>query len=491
MRYQPTLPALLLAACLGCTATAAGAQVTLPTALGKVYEENPTLLAARARLRSVDEGLPIARATRRPRAAISSSVVLSQTETNRGSQSLRTVRNALGLEQPLYTGGEASARINRAEELIRAERATLEAVEQAVFLQAIEAFTLVLRDQRILELALANESRLLAQLDGVQRRYRFGELTQTDVAQAETRYARGIGDREAAAGALKAAGAAFRRVIGNPPGTLVDPQLPADLPRDVAEVQALLDDHPIVRAARFGVDAARFEIDTALAALKPRLSLRGDASYVDDPGDMTEWQSELSVGAILSVPLYQGGGEYARIRQTRQSLTEERFNLQAARRDVEEEITAAWQALLTARARLTALARQVEAASLALSGVQQEARIGSRTVLDVLDAEQELFEAEVAATAAERDAVVAAYRIKAGMGLLTAAALDLDVVAFDPEAYYREVRSAWGGVGAAVEEERGVGAAVEEERGVGAAVEEESGVGADAAPDDAGKAPEN
>ena len=458
MRYRLPLPALplaalLLAAAFVSLAAPSRAEVALSTALAKVYEENPTLLAARARRRAVDEGLPIARATRRPRAALSSSIDFGRTESNRGSQNLRTSRNALGVEQPLYTGGEARARIDRAEELIRAERARLEAVEQAIFLDAIEAFTRVLRDQRVLELALLNESRLAAQLDGVQRRYRFGELTQTDVAQAETRYARGIGDREAAAGALEAAGAAFRRVIGDPPGKLADATLPADLPRQLDEVLALVDEHPLVRAAWFGVAAARYDIDTALSALEPRLTLRGDASYVDDPGGRADWQSDLSVGARLSVPLYQGGGEYARIRQTRQALTEERFNLQAARRDLEEEIAAAWQALLTARARLVALSRQVEAAALALDGVRQEARLGARTVLDVLDAEQELFEAEVAATSAERDAVVAGYRIKAGMGLLTAAALDLDVVAYDPEAYYREVRSAWVGIGEADEVE--------------------------------------
>ena len=444
--------AVLLAFLLAASAGAATAETALSTALAKVYAENPTLEAARARLRAVDEGLPIARATRRPRATISSSLDFARTETNRGSQRLRTVRNAVGIEQPLYTGGEARARIDRADELIRAERARLEAVEQAVFLDAIDAFTLVLREQRVLELALTNETRLLAQLEGVQRRYRFGELTQTDVAQAETRYARAIADREAAAGALEIAGAAFRRVIGEPPGALADPRLPDDLPREIGEVLALVDDHPLVRAARFGVDAARFEIATAQSALKPRLTLRGDAGHVDDPGEMADWQTDLSIGARLSVPLYQGGGEYARIRQTRQALTEERFNLQAARRAIEAEGVAAWQALLTARARLGALARQVEAAGLALAGVQQEARIGARTVLDVLDAEQELFAAEVAATAAEREAVLSAHRVKGAMGLLTAAALDLDVVAYDPAAYYREVRRAWLGTGEAVED---------------------------------------
>lgn len=416
-------------------------------ALVKVYQENPTLEAARARLRAVDEGLPIARAGRRPQLAATSSATLSQTDSSTRAQSLRTMRNAIGVEQPLYTGGAVEARILRAEELIQSERARLEAVEQGVFLAAIEAYTAVLRDQRILELALANESRLLQQLSGVQRRFRFGELTRTDVAQAEARYARAIADREAAAGQLEIAGAAFRRVIGDPPGTLLQPVLPVDLPAALDEALVAVEEHPAVRAQRFGVAVAEAEIDTALAGLKPRLTLRGDASYVDDPGGEMDWQSDLSIGAVLSIPLYQGGGEYARIRQTRQTLTEERFTLQAARRDVEETTIAAWQALVSAQARLEALARQVEAAALALDGVQEEARVGVRTVLDVLDAEQELFAAEVATTAAERDALVAAYQLKAGMGTLTARALDLDVAVYDPEAYYREVRSAWFGTG--------------------------------------------
>jgi TolC family type I secretion outer membrane protein len=419
--------------------------------LSKVYEENPTLEEARARLRGVDEGLPIARAIRRPQASISSSATLAQTDSNRGSRGLRTLRTAVGVEQPVYTGGEARARIGRAEELIRAERARLEVVEQEVFVAAIDAFTAVLRDQRIVDLSLANEARLLTQLQGVQRRFRFGELTSTDVAQAESRYARGIADREAATGRLETSGAAFRRVIGDPPGTLIAPAAPSGLPESLDAALVFLDDHPLVRAARFDVAAAGDEIDSALAALKPRLSIRGDAGYVQDPGGNTNWQSDMSIGAVLSVPLYQGGGEYARIRQTRQSLTEQRYALQAARRQVQEEVTAAWHALLTARARSDSLARQVEAATLALDGVQQEARVGARTVLDVLDAEQELFEAEVAITAAERDNVVAAFRVIAGMGMLTARALDLDTVLFDPEAYYREVREAWRGTGVAVE----------------------------------------
>ncbi len=429
------------------------AAVTLPTALSKTYLENPALVAARAGLRAADEGVPIARSSRRPRLAATTEASLGLQESNRGSRSVSTFRQALGLEQPLYTGGEATARIGRAEAVVQAERARLEAVEQEVLLAAIEAFTLVLQAQRVLELTLGNETRLARQLEAVQRRYRFGELTQTDVAQAETRYARGIAEREAAAGALETAGAAYQKVIGDPPGTLIEPGMPNDLPLDEAEAQNRVEANPEVRAAAFGVSVARREVDVALSALKPRLKLRGEASYVDEPSGRYDWQSDFSIGAVLSIPLYQGGGEYARIRQTRQHLTEGRYTLESARRDAREDISAAWQDLLTARARGRSLLRQVESARLALDGVRQESLVGARTILDVLDAEQELFDAEAAAAAAARDAIVAAYRLKAGMGELTATALDLEAVPYDPASYYEEVRGAWFGTGIATERE--------------------------------------
>ncbi|HRY27406.1 MAG: TolC family outer membrane protein [Geminicoccaceae bacterium] len=447
MRPSRVTRARLIALLLALTPASVSAAVTLPTALSKAYLENPTLVAARARLRAADEGVPIARASRRPQIAATTGASVGLQESNRGSRSTSSFRQALGIEQPLYTGGEASARIGRAETLVEAERARLEAVEQAVLLAAIEAFTAVLQAQRVLELALGNETRLGRQLEAVQRRYRFGELTQTDVAQAEARYARGIADREAAAGELETAGAAYRKVIGDPPGTLVEPVMPADLPPDEQAALERIADNPNVRAADFGVGVARREVDVALSALKPRLKLRGEASYVDEPSGRYDWQSDVSIGAVLSIPLYQGGGEYGRIRQTRQLLTEGRYTLESARRDVREDIQAAWQDLQTARARGRSLARQVESAALALDGVRQESLVGARTVLDVLDAEQELFDAEVAAAAAARDSIVAAYRLKAGMGELTAMALDLDAVPYDPDAYYQEVRSAWFGTG--------------------------------------------
>lgn len=447
MRLRCLIQPPLLAFLLVLAADPGSAAVALPTALSKAYLENPTLVAARARLRAVDEGVPIARASRRPQLSATTEASVGQQESNRGSRSISTFRQGLGIEQPLYTGGEASARIGRAEALVQAERARLEAVEQAILLAAIEAFTAVLEAQRVLELALGNETRLARQLDAVQRRYRFGELTQTDVAQAEARYARGIAEREAAAGGLETAGAAYRKVIGDPPGTLIEPVMPADLPLDEADALERIEDNPNVRAAAYGVGVARREVDVALSALKPRLKLRGEASYVDEPSGRYDWQSDLSIGAVFSIPLYQGGGEYGRIRQTRQLLTEERYSLESVRRDVREDISAAWQDLLTARARGKSLARQVESATLALDGVRQESLVGARTILDVLDAEQELFDAEVAAAAAARDTIVAAYRLKAGTGELTAMALDLDAVPYDPDAYYQEVRGAWFGTG--------------------------------------------
>ncbi len=421
------------------------AEVPLALALAKTYLENPRLQAARARLRGVDETVPIARAARRPQLEARSAASLRQLDRAEGSDTLQTLRQSLTLEQRLYDGGETSARIAGAEFDVRAERARLEALEQEVLLEAVSAFTAVLRDQAVLELALANEQRLQQYLLAVRDRYRFGQVTRTDVSQAETRYAAAIAERQRAAGRLRASGASYRRVIGDPPGTLVMPVLPADLPRDPATAAEAVDGHPQVRAARMALESAEQGVAAARALLRPKLALSAELAFANDPDLDSGHQSEAAIGALLTVPLYQGGGAYARIRRSRQQAHASRFALEDARRRVREAITAAFEGLETARARMDSLATRLNAARLALEGVREEARTGARTVLDVLDAEQELFEAQTARTDAERELVLSGYRLLAAMGRLTARDLGLDVALYDEEAYYREVRSAWFG----------------------------------------------
>jgi len=200
-----------------------------------------------------------------------------------------------------------------------------------------------------------------------------------------------------------------------------------------------------VRAARMALASAEQGVAAARASLRPKLTLSAELAVANDPDLDSGHQSEAAIGALLTVPLYQGGGSYARIRRSRQQAHASRFALEDARRRVREAITAAFEGLETARARMDSLTTRLDAARLALEGVREEARTGARTVLDVLDAEQELFEAQTARTDAERDLVLSGYRLLAAMGRLTARDLGLEITIYDEEAYYREVRSAWFG----------------------------------------------
>lgn len=446
---RPTLVALItLTAPLAATAAGASARAaTLEEALVKVYETSPRLAAARARLRAIDEGVPIALGTGRPQLVARSSAAASRLESNRGSANLSTFRQVLALEQQLYSGGETPALVSGAENAVRAERARLAAVEQDVLLETVAVYSAVYRDRAVLELARSNEQSLRRQLDAARERFRFGEVTRTDVAQAETRLARSIAERLKAEGDVAIAAADYLRLVGEPPGTVLPVAAPAPLPVSVEEALEAVETHPIVRSARFALDGARDGTDAALAALKPRLLLHGEAAYAHDPDTTYSWQSELTLGATLKVPLYQGGGEHARVRQSRQTVLQRRYDLDDARRAVGRDIAAAWQGLATARARLASIATQIRAAELALDGVRSEALTGARTVLDILDAEQELFAARVDQTRAGREEVVAAHALLAATGTLGVERLRLPTAPYDVEAHYRAVRGKWIGTG--------------------------------------------
>lgn len=424
-----------------------GGAMTLPEALAKVYETSPRLAAARARLRAVDEEVPQALGGARPRLVASSSAIASRRDTDRGKADLSTFRQVLAVEQQLYSGGETGALVSRAENAVRAERARLAAVEQDLFLETVAVYTAVLRDRAVVELARANERSLEAQLRATRDRFRLGAVTRTDVAQAETRLARAVADRLRAEGELAVSSADFLRLVGERPGALEPVGLPKPLPASLEEGLEAVETHPIVRAARYALDGARDATEAALAALKPRLWLHGEASYATDPDLTYSRQSELALGATLKVPLYQGGGEYARIRQSRQTALQRRYDLDDARRSVARDVAAAWQGLLTARARLASIATQIRAAELALDGVRTEALTGARTVLDILDAEQELFAARVERTRAQREEIVAAHALLAATGTLDLERLEVPVAAHDVEAHYRAVRNKWFGTG--------------------------------------------
>ncbi|HEX6113604.1 MAG TPA: TolC family outer membrane protein [Geminicoccaceae bacterium] len=421
---------------------------TLEDALVAAYLTNPNLEAQRAALRATDELVPQALDGWRPTLGVDSGVAYNDIDSSIGGDNFTSTSNSLTLDQELYSGGETVANTERAERLVRLERARLQAIEQDVLLDAVTVYTNLLAAQAVLDFAIQNESRLTRQLQATRDRFEVGEVTRTDVAQAEARLSGATADRVQAEGALSVAEADYRRVINQEPGTLVVPQPLGALPANELEAQQLSEvANPNIVAAQFDLAAARSEVDVARSALLPRLSVRGELTYTDDPTATLEWRRDAILGANLRVPLYQGGGEYARVRQTKQTVRQRQNDLEAAFRAVRNEVTNSWESLVTATTRIDSIAAQVRASEIAVEGSRQEALVGQRTTLDVLDQENDLFQAQVDLVQARRDQIVASYRLKAAIGELTVVGIGLPVEPYESEAYYANVRNRWIGLG--------------------------------------------
>ncbi len=446
MRHWLLIPTLAAAAWLAGT-SGSGAQ-TLQEALIAAYLTNPDLEAQRAALRATDELVPQALSGWRPTLAIDGDVTHDQADTSEGDASFTSKSSSLTLSQELYSGGETVASTQRAERLVRVERARLEAVEQNVLLDAVTTYTNTLAAQAVLDFAIQNESRLRRQLQATRDRFEVGEVTRTDVAQADARLSGATANRIQAEGDLSAARADYRRVINQEPGHLVVPPPLKQLPANEAEAHQLAEvGNPNVGIAQFDLAAARSEVDVARSALLPRLSIQGELTYADDPNAALDWRRDAVIGASVRVPLYQGGGEYARVRQTKQTVRQREDDLEGTFRSVRNEVTSAWEALVTATSQIESIGAQVRANEIAVEGSRQEALVGQRTTLDVLDQESDLFESQVDLVRARRDQVNASYRLKAAVGELTVAGIGLPVQPYNAEAYYGDVRNRLIGLG--------------------------------------------
>lgn len=437
--------------CLGCAAAAfalallgasgtAGAQ-SLEDVLAETYNTSPTLEAARAELRAVDEQVSQAYSRYRPNLAIVGRSEYSQIDRPGNNFSLFTNRIGLNLTQNLYEGGGTVGRIDSAVAQVGQQRAVLQSVEQEVFLDAVTAYTDVVANARVVDLAINNQERLDRQRQATVDRFEVGEVTRTDVAQAEARLAGAISDRIRAEGQLAQSIAQFERVVGFRPGELTTRFPSVSAPASLVEAQARAEKNPALTASEFGVDAALADVRVAQSVLLPTIDIDGEIAYSDDPSQFIDNQTEGIVGATITIPLYQGGAEYSRVRQAKQIAEQRRREVEDARRAVAELVTRAWEGLQTASAAARSLEEAVRANRIALEGVQTEAQVGARTVLDVLDAEQEVFVSEVDLVDARATEVVALYTLESAMGELTAAALGLDVETYDPSQHYRTVRT--------------------------------------------------
>jgi type I secretion outer membrane protein, TolC family len=429
---------------------------TLDEALALAYETNPRLEAQRARLRATDEGVPQALAGWRPTFNATGSVGQAK---QRQSTRVRTqdgnldIREDALLEpntvvgeitQPLFRGGQTLAQTRAAENSVRAERARLVSTEQEVFLNVATAYMTVFSSETELELTVRNEQRLQRQLEATRDRFQVGEVTRTDVFQAEARLAQANAERVQAEGRLEAARAAYRNAVGQSPAKLVRPPVPDGLPPDLdAAIDMAIAGNPDVRASAYDERSALDSVDSVRGRLLPTIEVVGrvgrEYETFEEEGELTTYEALLR----MQVPLYTAGTTHSQLRAAKQTVTQRRRQLDDTQRVTVREATDAWTNLQTARAAILSRSKQVEANQVALEGVQREAEVGARTVLDILNAEQELLNSQVDLVRAERDEVIAAYQLKTAIGDLTAQKLRLDVPFYDPTQHYDEVRGAW------------------------------------------------
>jgi len=450
-----------VAVAAACTGAAAD---TLEWAVVQAYQNNPSLNAQRAALRATDENVPQALSGYRPKLSVTSSdgFAYSSSLTNSVNQTVfpnSVIYTNLGKDlgqrgigatatETLYNGNQNANRTRQAESQVMGARETLRVTEQQVLLDAATAYMNLLRDQAILDLNRRNVEVLTEQLKQTRDRFNVGEVTRTDVAQAESRLAAGRSALLGAQSNFVTSQANYRRVIGVDPGRL-DPGTPVDRlspPTLGGAINQGETQSPSVLAAMYGVDIAELAVKISEGALYPNLSLIASVAKNYESAYNVLKQTSASVLGSLTIPIYQGGAEYSAIRQSKETVGQQRLNLDVNRDQARATVVQSWGQLDAAKAQIEATTAQVNAAEIALNGVREEARVGQRTTLDVLNAQQELVNARVALVTAQHDRVVASYTLLAAVGALSMQRLGLNVPIYDPQVHYQQVRDAWIGV---------------------------------------------
>ncbi len=426
---------------------------TLREALLLAYQNNPTLTGARAGQRAIDENVPLALADGRPRlGALGSYTENVVTSSNSFSSPRRQAVASAQLSVPIYQGGAVRNAIRAADQRVDAGQADLRATESAIFSQVVAAYMDVIRDSAIVGLNRAQVGVLSVNLEATSDRFQIGDLTRTDVAQSEARLQLSISDLQTARANLIASKENYIALVGQPPEDLQPPPPLPNLPENPDEaVDIALANNPDILAARERSDAAEYDIGVARASRKPSLSAIGDSSYTNSLDSLqspaaglavSQESTAASIGVQLNIPLYQGGRPGALIRQAQARSSQAYEQVIAVERSVIAQTRSAyasWQAALEV---IESSQRAVAAADLSLEGVRAENSVGNRTILDILDAEQELLNAQVQLVLARRNAYVAGFSLLAAMGRAEARDLNLDGgTLYDPELNFRRVRN--------------------------------------------------
>ncbi len=451
---------------LAAAMTAAEARAeTLDEALTYTYVANPSIAAQRQYLRSVYEQIEQGKAGYKPTIAGQASYGYQyQRSLSRpafSEKESKPVNMGVNVVQPLFSGFGTVATVKAARRQFEAEQAKLNDLEQSVLTQAVVAYTDVIRAIAVLKLNQNNEAVLKRQLDYTRDRFRVGELTKTDVAQAEARHAGAVASRIQAEGDVKVAYSTYRETVGKMPEKMFEPEVPAaKLPQTLEDALAVAEkNNPSIISAERLADQAKNGVDVAKSAHYPSLNLQ--ASYLNSRanahGSMANYDSTLykgtietgrareqdsTVSLVLDVPFYTGGVVSSKVSQAKSLERQARLGIVAARRAVEQVTTQAWENYQSTLAGLSSLQEQVRAAELALDGVRHEEQAGTRTVLDVLNAEQELLNARVSVISAKKNLIDASYMLISSMGLMTPENLDLDIDRYRKKSERKNAESA-------------------------------------------------
>jgi outer membrane protein len=422
---------------------------TLKEALNATYKFNPRLDAARALQRATDEEVPRALSGYRPSIIGSADTTYEKEkrklETNKTETTEGNPRGyAIGLTQPIFRGFRTKNAVSLAEATVRAGWEALRSTESDVMLEAVTAYLDVVRDQAIVTLRENNVTVLTKDLAGFKTRLELKEATLTDVAQSEARRAQAVAALDLARANLKTSRAVFERVVGHPPSRLVEPKPTALVPKTLPlALEIASRESPAVVAALYREQAARFNIDLIRGERLPSVQLEANYARRLDPSSGIEDSESTSVTGRLTVPFYTGGEVEARVRQAKHTHVQRLQEIEQARSEVQAQVVAAWSQLQAAIAAVESDEKSVSANKVALRGVRAEQEVGTRVPLDVLNAVQELLNAEVTLVTDRRNVVVASYTVLAALGRLNAQELGVSNLVYDPEQHYKEVRNKW------------------------------------------------
>ncbi|MDD3668682.1 MAG: TolC family outer membrane protein [Alphaproteobacteria bacterium] len=418
---------------------------TLNEVLSHTYENSLAINAERANLKAIGEGVEKARAGYHPNVYVQGSIGRAHNKMTFDNAAIgsftqtydQTPRTAsVNLVQPVFSGGTTYNAVGAAQKQVQSGRSGLKNTEQAVLLDAAAVYMDVIRDKAVLDLQVNNEKVLKKHLESYKKRFQAGDLTRTDVAQSEARVSGATAARIAAAGRLEIAKATFYSVVGLEPVRLKDvTEISLNIPKTLdACVAEALQGNPKVRAAEYMRDAMASVARAKKGIISPRVDVQASAGMQDRNTQIKElnyWQ----VTANLNVPLYQAGTEYAEVREAKSLENKHRILAEKTKQDVRAETIAAWEEYQAVRAQIKSLKAQIKASKTALDGVIREADVGARTVLDVLDAEQEYLNSQVAFVKAHRDEIVSAYALMSALGRLMPDQIGLDAANYNPEDY--------------------------------------------------------